>query len=128
TVYIKNPDYKPRSEKPSWTAGGKVVNVDRVEWLMISDAQTAVNALIAGEIDMVEDPSLDLLPVLQADPNVGLFDFNTLGNQFVFRFNSTQPPFDKPKIRQAAFAAFNQEDFLQAQIGDAKYYKPCVAL
>ena len=127
-VYIKNPDYKPRSEKPSWTAGGKVVNVDRVEWLAISDAQTAVNALIAGEIDMIEDPSLDLLPVLQADPNVGLFDFNTLGNQFVFRFNSTQPPFDKPKIRQAAFAAFNQEDFLQAQIGDAKYYKPCVSL
>jgi peptide/nickel transport system substrate-binding protein len=127
-VYIKNPDYKPRAEKPSWTAGGKVVNVDRVEWLAISDAQTAVNALIAGEIDMIEDPSLDLLPVLQADPNVGLFDFNTLGNQFVFRFNSTQPPFDKPKIRQAAFAAFNQEDFLQAQIGDAKYYKPCVSL
>src|ERR1700674_186600 len=127
-VYIKNPDYKPRPEKPSWTAGGKVVNVDRVEWLAISDAQTAVNALISGEIDMIEDPSLDLLPVLQADPNVGLFDFNTLGNQFVFRFNSTQPPFDKPKIRQAAFAAFNQEDFLQAQIGDAKYYKPCVSL
>src|SRR6202165_2944276 len=46
-VYIKNPDYQPRSEKPSWTAGGKVVNVDRVEWLAISDAQTAVNALIA---------------------------------------------------------------------------------
>jgi peptide/nickel transport system substrate-binding protein len=127
-VYIKNPDYKPRAEKPSWTAGGKVVKVDRVEWLAIPDAQTAVNALIAGEIDMIEDPSLDLLPVLQADPNVGLFDFNTLGNQFVFRFNSTQPPFDKPKIRQAAFAAFNQQDFLQAQIGDSKYYKTCVAL
>jgi peptide/nickel transport system substrate-binding protein len=127
-VYIKNPDYKPRSEKPSWLSGGKVVKVDRVEWLAIPDAQTAVNALIAGEIDMIEDPSLDLLPVLQADPNVGLFDFNTLGNQFVFRFNWTQPPFDKPKIRQAVFAAFNQEDFLQAQIGDAKYYKPCAAL
>jgi peptide/nickel transport system substrate-binding protein len=127
-VYIKNPDYKPRSEKPSWASGGKVVNVDRVEWLAIPDAQTAVNALIAGEIDMVEDPSLDLLPVLRSDPNVDLFDYNTLGNQFVFRFNWTQPPFDKQKIRQAVFAALNQEDFLQAVIGDSKFYKQCVAL
>jgi peptide/nickel transport system substrate-binding protein len=127
-VYIKNPDYKPRSEKPSWGSGGKVANVDRVEWLAISDAQTAVNALIAGEVDMVEDPSLDLLPVLEADKNVGLADINTLGNQFVFRFNWTQPPFDKPKIRQAALAAFNQQDFLQAVIGDPKYYKTCMAL
>ncbi len=127
-VYVKNPDYKPRSEKPSFLAGGKVVNVDRVEWLPISDAQTAVNALIAGEIDAIEDPSLDLLPVLTADRNVGLFNFNTLGNQFVFRFNWTQPPFDKPEIRRAAFAALNQEDFLKAQIGDAEYYQTCAAL
>src|SRR5439155_469742 len=63
-VYIKNPNYKPRPEKSSWTSGGKVVNVDRVEWVAIPDAQTAVNALIAGEIDMVEDPSLDGTPVL----------------------------------------------------------------
>jgi peptide/nickel transport system substrate-binding protein len=127
-VYVKNPDYKPRAEPPSWAAGGKVVKVDRVEWLAIPDSQTAVNALLAGEIDMIEDPSLDLLPVLSADRNVGLFNFNTLGNQFVFRFNAMQPPFDKPKVRQAAFAALNQEDFLKAVIGDAEYYKSCTAL
>ena len=127
-VYVKNPDYKPRAEKPSWASGGKVVNVDRVEWLAISDAQTAVNALIAGEIDMIEDPSLDLLPVLRSDRNIDLFDYNTLGFQYVFRFNSTQPPFDKPKIRQAAFAAFNQQDFLQAVIGDPEFYTICPAL
>jgi peptide/nickel transport system substrate-binding protein len=127
-VYVRNPEYKPRSEPPSWAAGGKVVRVDRVEWVWMPDDQTRVNALLAGEIDMIEDPSLDLLPVLQSDKNVGLFDYNTLGNQFVFRFNWKQPPFDKAKIRQAAFAAFNQKDFLQAQIGDPEYYKECVDL
>jgi peptide/nickel transport system substrate-binding protein len=30
-VFVKNPTYKPRSEPPSWGAGGKVVKVDRVE-------------------------------------------------------------------------------------------------
>jgi peptide/nickel transport system substrate-binding protein len=127
-VYVKNAAYKPRSEKPSWLSGGKVVNVDRVEWLAISDSLTRANALIAGEIDMIEDPSVDLLPMLRADKNIGLADINTLGNQFAFRFNSTQPPFDKAKIRQAVFAAFNQKDFLRAVIGDPEYYKECTAL
>ena len=56
----KNPDYRPRREAPRWAAGGKVVGVDRVEWRSIPDSQTAINALIAGEVDLVEDPSLDL--------------------------------------------------------------------
>ena len=51
-VYVKNPDYKPRAEPPSRLAGGKVAKVDRVEWIAIPDPQTAVNALLAGEIDM----------------------------------------------------------------------------
>lgn len=31
-VYLKNPRYKPRTEAPSGTTGGKFVYVDRVEW------------------------------------------------------------------------------------------------
>src|SRR5499427_5957014 len=50
-VYIKNADYVPRKEPPSWAAGGKVAKVDRVEWIYIPDATTAVNALQAGEVD-----------------------------------------------------------------------------
>ena len=32
-VYVKNTKYKPRAEPPSGLAGGKVVKVDRVEWI-----------------------------------------------------------------------------------------------
>ena len=66
-VYVKFDKYKPRSEPPSGMAGGKVVKVDRVEWRVIADQQTAVNALIAGEIDFIEQPAHDLLPVLVKD-------------------------------------------------------------
>ena len=51
SVYVKNTDYVPRKEPASWTAGGKVVKVDRVEWITMPDAQTAVNALQSGDID-----------------------------------------------------------------------------
>jgi peptide/nickel transport system substrate-binding protein len=126
-VYVKNTKYKPRSEAPSGLAGGKVVKVDRVEWLWISDVQTSMNALLAGEIDMIESPGHDLLPVLAKDKNVKLFNSNPTGNQYTFRFNTLQKPFDNAKIRTAAAIAMSQEPFLQAVIGDKQWYKECKA-
>jgi peptide/nickel transport system substrate-binding protein len=127
-VFTKFEGYNPRSEPPSWAAGGKEAKVDRVEWLWIPDMQTAVNALINGEIDMIETPSHDLLPILEADEGVVLFDSNPLGNQYMFRMNWLHPPFDNEQVRQAAIAALNQEDFLKAVIGDPRYYKTCPAM
>ena len=128
TVYVKFDKYKPRGEPANGLSGGKVVKVDRVEWLAIPDHQTAVNALLAGEIDYIEAPPHDLLPVLRKDKNVGLVDWNPLGNQYTFRFNWLHPPFNNEKIRRAVTIAFNQEDFLKAVIGDPAYYKTCKAM
>jgi peptide/nickel transport system substrate-binding protein len=125
TVYVKFDKYKPRTEPASGLAGGKVVKIDRVEWRAIPDHQTAVNALLAGELDYIEAPPHDLLPVLKGDANVKLVDINPLGNQYTFRFNTLHKPFDNAKVRQAVLYAFNQEDFLKAVIGDPTYYKVC---
>jgi peptide/nickel transport system substrate-binding protein len=128
TVYVKFDKYKPRAEPASGLAGGKVVKIDRVEWRAISDHQQAVNALLAGEIDYIETPKHDLLPLLKKDKKVKLWDYNPLGNQYTFRPNQMHKPFDNPKIRQALWYAFNQKDFLDAVIGDPDYYKVCKAL
>jgi peptide/nickel transport system substrate-binding protein len=124
-VYVKFDKYKPRSEPASGLAGGKVVKVDRVEWRAISDHQQAVNAILAGELDFIEQPPHDLLPLLKGDPNIALIDVNVMGNQYVLRPNWTAKPFDDVRIRQAMIYAFNQEDFLKAVIGDPEYYKVC---
>jgi peptide/nickel transport system substrate-binding protein len=126
-VFVKNPKYKPRPEPPSMLAGGKVAKVDRVEWLAIPDAMTAANALIAGEIDLIESPPPDLFPIFKADKNVALYGWNASGSQIVMRFNWLQPPFDNVKIRQAAMYALAQEPMLQAQVGDPAIYKTCNA-
>ncbi len=128
TVYVKFDKYKPRSEPASGMAGGKVVKVDRVEWRAISDAQQAVNALQKGEIDMIEQPSHDLLGTLKKDSNIDVVVSPMLKAQYVFRPNHLHKPFDNPKIRQALWYAFNQEDFLMATIGDENYIKVCKAL
>ena len=61
-VYVKNTKYKPRAEPPSMLAGGKVVKIDRVEWIAITDPLTAVNALQQGEIDLIEIAGARPLP------------------------------------------------------------------
>jgi peptide/nickel transport system substrate-binding protein len=127
-VYEKNTDYVPRKEPPSWTAGGKVVKVDRVEWITMPDAQTAVNALQSGDIDFMEFPPLELEPLLAANPELTMNVLNKFGYQTLGRMNFLQPPFDNAKIRRAAFLAMNQKDVLDALVGNPKYYKICGAV
>jgi peptide/nickel transport system substrate-binding protein len=127
-VYLKNPKYKPRPEPASGLAGGKVVKVDRVEWLWIADAQTQVNALLNGEVDVIEAPPHDLLPLLAADKNIELFIWNPPGRQYAFRFNTLSKPFDNPKVRQAVAYALNQKDMLASVIGDPEWFRECKSL
>jgi peptide/nickel transport system substrate-binding protein len=105
-----------------------VVHLDRVEWINITDPQTTLNALANGEIDMIEQPVIELLSLLEGDKNIKVVDLNPLGSQVDFRFNTLHKPFDNPKIRQAVFYALNQKDFLVAGYTNPKFFKECKAL
>jgi peptide/nickel transport system substrate-binding protein len=126
-VYVKNTDYVPRKEPASWTSGGKVVKVDRVEWITMADAQTAVNALQSGDIDLMENPPFDLLPILEGNPDLKVDTLNKFGFQTLGRMNFLLPPFDNVKVRRAALLAMNQKDVLDALVGNPKYYQVCGA-
>jgi peptide/nickel transport system substrate-binding protein len=126
-VYEKNPRYVPRAEPPSGLAGGKVAMVDRIEWVWIPDPQTQVNALINGEIDLIETVAHDLLPALTGAKGVRVVKSRAV-NQYQFRMNWLHPPFNDARIRRAVFVAFNQADFLEATIGNKDYFSTCKAL
>jgi peptide/nickel transport system substrate-binding protein len=127
-VYEKNRDYIPRKEPASWTAGGKIAKVDRVEWITMPDAQTAVNALQSGDIDFLEITPWDLMPMLSANKEIKVEVLNELGYHAIGRMNFLYPPFDNPKVRRAAFMAINQKDFMDAMVGNDKYFVLCGAL
>ena len=127
-VYVKFDKYKPRAEPASGLAGGKVVKVDRVEWRVISDPQQATTALTSGEIDYIEQPSIELFPLLKKSADVALFESPNQTLQYVFRPNSRVKPFDDPKVKAALWYAFNQQDFAMATIGNADYIKECKAI
>jgi peptide/nickel transport system substrate-binding protein len=127
-VYVRNAKYKPRNEPASGLSGGKVVKVDRVEWVTIPDQQTQVNALLNGEIDFIEIVPPDLLPLLQKDKNIKIFVTNLAGRQYAMRFNVLHKPFDNPKVRQAVLYALDQKAFLEANVGNPNYFKECRSL
>jgi len=124
-VYVKNTDYVPRQEPPSWASGGKVVKFDRVEWLYIPDAVTKVAALNAGEADWWENPPLDVVPVLAANPDITIAPADPLPSPIMVKFNHLLPPFDNVKMRQAILAVADQSDFLAALAGDKKNWDLC---
>ncbi len=126
-VYTQNEDYVPRSEPASGAAGGKVVKVDRVEWIYIPDPATGMNALINGEIDYFEQPPPDLAPMLASSPGVIVEVNDPLGSQGMLRMNHLLPPFNDPKIRQAVLQSIDQEVYMRAAVGDPKYYTLCVS-
>lgn len=124
-VYVKNTKYKPRAETSDGLAGGKVVNFERVEWIIIRDAQTQFNALLNGEVDWIEQPSFEQIASLKVNPDIRLEDLGPAGSQFVLRFNFLYPPFDNVQVRRAALVALGQEAMLKTQIAVPGLYRVC---
>jgi peptide/nickel transport system substrate-binding protein len=126
-VYDRNPDYVPRSEPADGLAGGRVVKLDRVEWIIMPDAATAAAAIQTGEIDIWEQPSQDLISTIAKTRDVKVERYSNLANQVMLRPNHLYPPFNNPKARLALAYATDQADFLAAGFGDEEWWKRCNA-
>lgn len=126
-VYVRNPDYVPRQEPPDGMAGGKVVKVDRVEWITMPDANTAANALLTGEVDRIENVSFDVIGQLEGDGNIVIGPSDPLGTQQYLRPNHLYPPFNNVKARQALLYILDQDLYGKAIAGDKRFYRNCPA-
>lgn len=124
-VFVRNPNYVPRTEPAAGFAGGKKVNFDRVEWHIINDHQTALDALKAGELDIHEEIAADLVPLARKASGVKVVNQDEIGIAQQVRMNTLQPPFNNAKLRQAVLRAFNGADFMQAVTDDSSQYKIC---
>jgi peptide/nickel transport system substrate-binding protein len=127
-VYTKFEEYVPRTEPASAAAGGKIAKVDKVIWQYFPDNTTAMNALMAGEVDYFEQPAPDLAPILASNPDVTVEVNDPLGSIGFARFNHVLPPFDDVEIRKAAIMAMKQEDYLASGIGDQQFWKTCYSV
>jgi peptide/nickel transport system substrate-binding protein len=120
-VYVKNTKYVPRTEPASGTTGGKTVKVDRMEWVILTDAQTQTNAINNGEVDLIEWVSADQYTALKSNPKIDFANLVPKGS-FALHLNHIVPPFNNPKIAQAALMAVNQEALMRAQMVHKELY------
>jgi len=127
-VYDKNTDYVPRTEKQSGIAGAKIVKVDRVEYKVIPDAATVFAALNSGEVDLLDQPTLDLVPTVEKNPDVVISDITMLENYGGLRPNFLHPPFNNVKARQALALMVDQAEYAQSAYGNKKYWRTCMSM
>ncbi|RYH30938.1 MAG: ABC transporter substrate-binding protein, partial [Alcaligenaceae bacterium] len=120
-VYVRNAKYVPRKEPASGTAGGKVVKVDRMEWVVLTDAQTQANALANGEVDLIEWVPAEQYTALRDNPKIAFANLVPKGS-FGLHLNRLVPPFNNVKVAQAAYMAINQEALMRAQMVHKELY------
>ncbi|WP_207537527.1 ABC transporter substrate-binding protein [Sabulicella rubraurantiaca] len=114
SVYLRNEAYVPRDEPAEAATGGKRVHFDRLEFVWLPDGGTAAAALRTGEVDWVEYPLPDLVPLLQRDRNIRTQIYDPNGFLGFLRFNHLHPPFSDVRVRRAIRDVLVQPDFMQA--------------
>jgi len=123
-VFAKFDRYQPRNEPASFCAGGHHVRVDRVEWRIMPDPSTAANALIKGEVDWVDQPLADLLPLLRKSSGVTVGLVDLYGTWAVLRPNFLHAPTSNAGVRRAMAASIDQTEVMTAVMGgDASLYR-----
>ncbi len=79
-VYARFEGYVPRdSGQPSFLSGPKIAHFDRVEWVTLPDVATAAAALQSGDVDWLDQPAADLLPLLRGRSTLVVELLETLG-------------------------------------------------
>lgn len=127
-VYIKNPYYVPRTDPSSLAAGAKIARTDEIDLIYYRSQTDAAKALMDGDIDYFESPSTKLLPTLEADKDIVVASTDPLGNIGMIRFNALQRPFNNVKIRRAVLTAIDQADYMNAALGDHRWWRNCYSV
>lgn len=114
-VFERNEDY--------W---GGAPKIDRVIIYTIPEPATRLAAIMAGDVDIIRDLPLDMVPVLKANPNINVEPSKT-ANVVIMSINTHKPPLDDKRVRQALaysidYAKISQE--LTLGYGEPLYALP----
>lgn len=127
-VLRRNPDYVARTEPQDVLAGSRAGGMDEIDIQIIPDSQTAISALLAGEVDMISRADPDTLPVLRADKDVVVKTRNPGGVTVVLRFNMLNPPFNDARARKAFAMVVDQSRYLAVVASTPEDTKECKSI
>jgi len=116
----------------SWAAGGDIKldyyssywdksvaapDVKTVVFRPVEEDSTRVAALTSGQIDLVLQTPVDMLPQVQKSKNAKIATIPSAGLEYI-SFNNKKAPFDDVNARRAVASAINVEDLQKNVIKD----------
>jgi peptide/nickel transport system substrate-binding protein len=87
-----------------------------IKYTVVSDDNTRLMQLQSGQIDVVGDLPFSVAPIVEADPSLNLDVFPSTQIRYLI-LNTTKPPFDDVKVRQALYYALNKQEMATAVAG-----------
>jgi ABC-type oligopeptide transport system substrate-binding subunit len=102
--------------KSYWNA--KIVALERVRFVAATDAEAALSAYRAGEVDAVTNANIEPLAMKLLAPYKD-FRRATFGALTFYDFNTTHAPFDDRRVRQALSLAVDRERLSADTLGGA---------
>ncbi|MCL6517551.1 ABC transporter substrate-binding protein [Alicyclobacillus sp.] len=110
----------------SWTPNDKIVlkknpgyrmpglpKLDQVIFQVIPDNTARLNALRAGQIDLMEGLNPSDIASVKSDPNLNLY-VSPSNNVGYLAFNTQKKPFDNPLVRQAIAMSIDKKAIIDA--------------
>ncbi|MFC0333829.1 ABC transporter substrate-binding protein [Paenibacillus sepulcri] len=98
----KNPDYWEKDQP----------KLDEVEFMPIVNQSQKLNALLAGQVDLVDSIPFQDIPKVENTPNLKLGTLTSFGYSRL-SFNLQKPPFDNVNNRRAVNYAINRDEINQ---------------
>ena len=106
----------------------RVPPVDRLEIYFIPEAISRIAALIAGDVDVIQDVPVDQVPLLDNNPDIQVDAID--GTRInAIEFNVNKPPFDDVRVRHAVAYAIDYElitDVLYGGYSTPLYGRPYI--
>jgi peptide/nickel transport system substrate-binding protein len=112
-VLAANPNYK---WPPEVIQNQGRPYIDRVVFRVIPDPVSQINAFENNEVDVLFVNNPGHLGRLRQNPDVELVE-NILNSLVYLGFNTSRPPFDDVKVRQALAHAVNKQEIVELALG-----------
>src|SRR5690606_8936935 len=99
-----------RSHEDYWNGKQKI---DDLVFAITPDASVRYQKLKAGECHLMPFPNAADIESMKADPNLKVMEQEGLNIAYL-AYNTTQEPFDDPKVRKALNMAINEQAIVDA--------------